>query len=360
MNPDSWTVIASIAAIIQAVVVIIAVIIALIQLNQGTRARSLDAFLAISQDLRNENIVEARRWIFTKLKNTRNLTNRQKTKVEALCVIFDKIGVLVKHGLIPKDVAFSMYFDVVLRTWNRVESFIKEERERRKNDLWMMYFEALNKECLRYWQDQFKGNWFKKRVRKRRMFKVTPEWKYMKQLEDIFYFHPDEVDQVDSYCPMCGGGLSLQHVDTEKKLRKVCQVCGYIVYENPKPCVGALILKEDQILLTKRNIEPFIGFWDIPGGFLEEGEHPVKGIIREIKEETGLSIEPFKLLDIFMDVYGSEKKSTLNLCYICRVMGGEPKVGSDAKDMHWFNLRSLPDNIAFDWAKEALSLLLKE
>lgn len=161
------------------------------------------------------------------------------------------------------------------------------------------------------------------------------------------------------YCPKCGGNLSVRYFEADKRTRKVCDDCGSIIYEHSKPCVGALVLKEGRILLTKRASEPFKEYWDIPGGFLERGEHPTEGIVRELQEETGLQVEPIEILDIFMDFYGSEGDSTLNICYVCKVLGGKAKAKSDAIDIKWFDIESLPDDIAFEWSKRALNLLKK-
>jgi 8-oxo-dGTP diphosphatase len=159
------------------------------------------------------------------------------------------------------------------------------------------------------------------------------------------------------FCPKCGGDLVDRYVEADKRSRQVCQVCGSVLYEHSKPCVGVLVLEGDKVLLVRRAIEPFKGFWDIPGGFLEKGEHPVQGAVRELREETGLEIKPVEILGIFMDVYGPEQESTLNICYVGRVKSGEPKAGSDAMDMRWLQVESLPCDIAFRWAKEALDLL---
>lgn len=173
MSIELWTAVAAIAAAIQTIVVLVAAVLAIRQLREATRARSLDAFLAISEDLKKEEAVEARKIIYTQLANSEILSEEQKKKIESICVTFDKMGVLVKHGLIPKDVAFSMYFDVVLRIWKHVEPFVIQERERRKNDIWMMYFETLKKECWAHWI---------------KLLKSHPEWNYLKKDDDIYYY----------------------------------------------------------------------------------------------------------------------------------------------------------------------------
>jgi ADP-ribose pyrophosphatase YjhB (NUDIX family) len=73
-------------------------------------------------------------------------------------------------------------------------------------------------------------------------------------------------------------------------------------------------------------------------------------------EETGLEIDPVEVLDFWLDAYG-EDETTLNICYIARVVGGKPAPGSDAVSLRWFPLDDLPDNIAFTWEREALERL---
>lgn len=158
-----------------------------------------------------------------------------------------------------------------------------------------------------------------------------------------------------SFCPKCGGRLALRPVDQHEQL--VCTQCCFVFYQNSKPCVGALVIDQGKLLLVQRAIEPFKGYWDIPGGFLELGEHPETGAAREIFEETGLHIQLGNLLGIFMDVYETTGDATLNLFYSAVVTGGEARAGSDAAHLHWFDLEALPERIAFKSAHEVLTLL---
>ena len=120
------------------------------------------------------------------------------------------------------------------------------------------------------------------------------------------------------------------------------------------PSADIPALQGQEVLLVKRAVEPFKGYWDIPGGFLESGEHPADGARREVLEETGLVIEPTEVVGFYMDVYGPEDEPTLNICYLARVVGGEEEAGSDAEGMEWFPLDALPERIAFRWEREAL------
>jgi len=158
------------------------------------------------------------------------------------------------------------------------------------------------------------------------------------------------------FCMYCGGEVVRKYVVHEGKEREVCNTCERILYHSSKPCVGALIVDEDRVLLVKRKQKPYKGYWDIPGGFLERGEHPENGLFREIREETGLLVRPIELLGIFMDKYGPDADDTLNIHYLAEVIGGEAKAGSDAGELGWFSKENLPKRIAFRNGREALKI----
>ena len=87
-------------------------------------------------------------------------------------------------------------------------------------------------------------------------------------------------------CPRCGQDLR------RGANRVECDACGFCQYANPAPAVSAFVLDGDgRILLARRAVEPDEGKWDVPGGFLEEGEDPVAGRRRGVREGAGLEIE---------------------------------------------------------------------
>ena len=85
----------------------------------------------------------------------------------------------------------------------------------------------------------------------------------------------------------------------DNRVRKTCSDCGYIAYENPKVVVGAVCTWEDKILLCKRAIEPRIGYWTIPAGYLELNETFAEGAIREAWEEALTHIEITGVLGVY-------------------------------------------------------------
>ncbi len=141
-------------------------------------------------------------------------------------------------------------------------------------------------------------------------------------------------------------------------MRPVCPGCGWIAFGNAKPAVGVLIERERKLLLVRRERAPFKGYWDIPGGFLEEDEHPRTGAVREAREETGLRIAIDDLLGVYHDRSGDTY--TLNLYYHAHVLGGRERAGDDADDLKWFGRADLPKRIAFPGhAKQVLRDWLK-
>ncbi len=126
----------------------------------------------------------------------------------------------------------------------------------------------------------------------------------------------------------------------EGKKRLCCPECGWIYYENPLPSVAAVVKKDDSVLLIKRGVEPEVGKWALPSGFLEGCETPKEGCIRELKEETGLLGRIKRLIDVDNEessIYGN----VLVIGYEVEVVGGELKSGSDTKGVRFFPLNKI-------------------
>ena len=98
-----------------------------------------------------------------------------------------------------------------------------------------------------------------------------------------------------------------------------------------------------------RGVEPDKGTIDLPGGFLQEGEHPFDGLHREIKEELGVSIRIHDLLGFVVDQYGEDGSYTLNIGLHAEITEGIPTPADDVSDLVWVN----PKN--FDASKLAFS-----
>ncbi len=163
-----------------------------------------------------------------------------------------------------------------------------------------------------------------------------------------------------NYCSNCGAKLGTQ---TAPFAPQTCAACGQTHYHESKPCAGALIVLDGRVLLVKRGIEPFKGWWDIPGGFLNAGEHPRDGMLREVREETGLSVRVRELLGVYVDHYlttDGRDIYTLNHYYIVEPDGGTPRAADDAVELRWFPLDALPEQVAFEHARVVLGELCKK
>lgn len=95
-----------------------------------------------------------------------------------------------------------------------------------------------------------------------------------------------------NFCSACGSPrLELRVPDADTLPRHVCAACGTIHYQNPKVVVGCLPDWEGRVLLCRRAIEPRLGLWTLPAGFLENGESVVAGAARETLEEAQARVE---------------------------------------------------------------------
>ena len=159
------------------------------------------------------------------------------------------------------------------------------------------------------------------------------------------------------FCYLCGGRLTWKFMNEERKL--ICSNCNTVTYLNSKPCVGALIIDKNKLLLARRKLPPFKNYWDIPGGFLEYGEHPEAGLNREVKEELGIQIRIEALIGIYMDEYGKNGLSTLNVFYKCTAIDQPEVRAEEIIELKWFSVDRLPTKIAFKSARKAIKKLLE-
>ena len=88
------------------------------------------------------------------------------------------------------------------------------------------------------------------------------------------------------YCCNCSGTVELLIPEGDTLPRYVCTLCHFIHYQNPKMVVGCIPEWEDKILLCRRAIEPRLGWWTLPAGFMENNETLAQAAARETLEEA--------------------------------------------------------------------------
>lgn len=103
-------------------------------------------------------------------------------------------------------------------------------------------------------------------------------------------------------------------------------------------CFAIILTEEDKVLLCHRTD---YDVWNLPGGGMERRELPTEAVIRETREETGLTVEIEKLVGI----YGKPQKSELVMVFRCSVKGGALRLNSEADDLQFFPVDALPENL---------------
>lgn len=153
--------------------------------------------------------------------------------------------------------------------------------------------------------------------------------------------------EISRYCWRCSAPLR-QAPPTS------CARCGQQHYNNPKPAAESVVERNGSVLLVRRAHEPWRGYWDIPGGFCEPGEHPIQTAERELLEETGLRGQIVGLVGIWIDEYGAPhpdgmQETTLNITFLARLQDHVPAPSGDgeATETRWFPIDALPASLAF-------------
>lgn len=102
--------------------------------------------------------------------------------------------------------------------------------------------------------------------------------------------------------------------------------------------VGAVVIQQGRVLLVRRASEPMKGRWSLPGGLLELGESLAEGVVREVREETGLEVEVLDLVELLDRIHRQADRVRYHYViadYLCRVVGGELCAASDADAVRW-------------------------
>ncbi|NHN60894.1 MULTISPECIES: NUDIX domain-containing protein [Halorussus] len=151
--------------------------------------------------------------------------------------------------------------------------------------------------------------------------------------------------EVADYCPYCGGELADRRTDDRE--RRYCPACERVVYHNPTPGADVTVVRDDSALLVRRAAPPGAGEWTVPGGHLEADEHPRVGVVRELREEAGVSVAPGTLTLVGTDLLDSTgEKYVLNVGFAVRASEstGEPTAGTDASSVRFFHADELADD----------------
>jgi ADP-ribose pyrophosphatase YjhB (NUDIX family) len=163
---------------------------------------------------------------------------------------------------------------------------------------------------------------------------------------------PDWLEPNVRFCSRCGAALAFGPVHGEERDRLACPSCGFIFYVNPRLVVTTLpITDRGEVMLIKRGIEPGLGLWAQPGGFLEIDETVRDAAIRETREETGLDVEPGDILGLYSRV----PAAVVVVAYEARIVGGRPLVTHESLETRPFAPEAIPwPEVAFETSIRAL------
>lgn len=153
------------------------------------------------------------------------------------------------------------------------------------------------------------------------------------------------------YCMHCGQRLTTAVPEGDSRRRLVCLDCGFVHYINPRPVAGTIPAREDgRLLLLRRAIEPRLGAWVFPGGYMDVGETAEEAAIRETMEEAMLEVTQLQL----SGVYTRPEPGVVVIVYEALAVG-EAEAGDEASEVAWFEPAKIPwGELAFDSTEWAL------
>ena len=159
------------------------------------------------------------------------------------------------------------------------------------------------------------------------------------------------------FCSSCGHEVSLTVPSGDNRPRYVCQHCNTIHYQNPNVVAGVIAEYEDRILLCKRAINPQIGKWTLPAGFLENRETVMQGAAREAMEEANAELADMQLFSVISIPHISQ----VYMMYRAQLVDGKASAGPESEDVGLYAEADIPwDEIAFPVVVESLKLYYED
>lgn len=153
------------------------------------------------------------------------------------------------------------------------------------------------------------------------------------------------------FCPRCGGELEKRLLKPTEPERLFCQACAFVFYLDPKVVAGTIFTLEKKVVLLRRGVEPALGKWVFPGGYVDRGESVQDAAIRETKEESQLDVR----LDSLLNVYSYRRSPNVIVVYAAQVVGGNLGPGDESVEAAIFSAKEIPWNeLAFPSTKNAL------
>ncbi|MDI3340807.1 MAG: NUDIX domain-containing protein, partial [Sphaerobacter sp.] len=101
------------------------------------------------------------------------------------------------------------------------------------------------------------------------------------------------------FCPHCGQPIAQREISG--RVRPHCPSCRVTFFADPKLAVAVVIEQAGKVVLQRRTIDPGMGRWTFPSGYVERGEPPEVAALREVQEEVGVSVRLTRLIGLYAD-----------------------------------------------------------
>jgi ADP-ribose pyrophosphatase YjhB (NUDIX family) len=143
----------------------------------------------------------------------------------------------------------------------------------------------------------------------------------------------------------------------DNRMRAVCPSCENIDYDNPKLITGTIPLYKGKVLLCRRNIEPRLGFWTLPAGFMENQETTSEGALRETLEESGSEAKCLQLFSMISIPHINQ----IHLFYLAELERDDFHPTEESSEVALFDLKDIPwDELAFSSVSKTLKLFIQD
>lgn len=159
------------------------------------------------------------------------------------------------------------------------------------------------------------------------------------------------------YCSKCSHSVNMTIPAGDNRTRAVCPNCEHIEYDNPRMITGTIPLYKGRILLCRRNIEPRLGFWTLPAGFMENNESTSEGALRETLEESGSVAQCIQLFSMFSIPHINQ----VHIFYLAELEKDDFHSTEESSEVKLFDLDQIPwDELAFSSVSRTLKHFIKD
>lgn len=159
------------------------------------------------------------------------------------------------------------------------------------------------------------------------------------------------------FCSQCGHPVNMAIPAGDNRMRAMCPSCGNIDYDNPNLITGTIPLYKGKVLLCRRNIEPRLGFWTLPAGFMENQETTSEGALRETLEESGSVATCLQLFSMISIPHINQ----IHLFYLAELEKDDFHPTEESSEVELFDLKDIPwDELAFSSVSKTLKLFIQD